>query len=445
MLHGPIAKKLLIFALPLALTGLLQQLFNTADVFVLGRFVGKNAMAAVGNNIPVISIIVNFFLGLSLGANVVIARHIGSGESELVRSAILTSLLFALISGFGVALFGIQLSGTITSLLDVPPEVFPMAEEYLRIYLCGIPAIALFNFEAAIFRSHGDTSTPLLALFISSLLNILMNLAFIKFGWGVSGVALATDIAYLLSALFLFACLLHSRYLTLSQVFPRSLNTTHLKNILRIGLPTAIQMMVFSFANLCLQQAINSLGANAMSASAAAFTIEINVYCVINSFSHAATTFVSQNYGAGNIDRCREVTRKAIFLDLMCSGILASVILCFATPLLHLFTFDEAVVELGVLRIMYVVIPEILNVFQEILTGSLRGYGIATPPAISVIVCICGTRLAWIFFYFPRSPTFETLMAVFGISWALTAIAQTILYSYFRRRIPTNGRLTPLH
>lgn len=435
MLHGPLVRKLLVFSLPLALTGLLQQLFNTADVFVLGHFAGKNAMAAVGNSTPIIGIIVSLFFGLSLGANVVVARSIGARSQERVKAIIQTSLLLALISGFGVAILSIPLAGVVTAFLDVPPEIFPMAEEYLRIYLYGIPAIAGFNFEAAIFRSRGDTRTPLIALAIASLLNIVLNLVFVWLGWGVAGVAAATDIANLVSAVFLFIGLLKTRGVIHPEFTGMHLDMDHLKSILRIGLPASVQMMVFSFANICIQQAINSLGADAMSASAAAFTIEINVYCVINSFGQAATTFVSQNYGAGNLARCREVTRKTLLLGIFCMGVLSCFLIGFAGPLLSLFNPDETVVRLGVLRVWYVLLPEIINVFLEIFSGSLRGYGISTPPAIIVLISICGIRLAWVYLYFPLSRTFETIMAVFGISWAVAAFFLAFAYGYYMHRL----------
>lgn len=317
MLHGPVARKMLVFALPVALTGLFQQLFTAADIFVLGRFVGKEAMAAAGNNIPAISLIINLYTGLALGANVVIARCIGSGDRNGTRSAVQTAVLLSLISGIAIAAMGVPLSRTVTELLGVPEEVFTMSEDYLRIYFYGIPALAFFNFAAAILRSRGDTRTPLFALIQSTILNIVLNLAFVKAGWGLSGVVWATDIANYWAAVFLFIGLIRTPGSVRLVLAGMRADMGHLKEILRIGLPAGVQLMVFAIANICLQQSINSLGADAMAASAAAFTVEINVYCVIASFGQAVTTFVSQNYGAGNLRRCRLCTRTGILAQEM--------------------------------------------------------------------------------------------------------------------------------
>lgn len=387
MLHGPVARKMLVFALPVALTGLFQQLFTAADILVLGRFVGKEAMAAAGNNIPAISLIINLYTGLALGANVVIARCIGSGDRNGTRSAVQTAVLLSLISGIAIAAMGVPLARTVTELLGVPEEVFTMSEDYLRIYFYGIPALAFFNFAAAILRSRGDTRTPLFALIQSTILNIVLNLAFVKAGWGLGGVVWATDIA-----------------------------------------------------NYWAAESINSLGADAMAASAAAFTVEINVYCVIASFGQAVTTFVSQNYGAGNLRRCRLCTRTGIFLDLCGMAIMSVFCLGFAAPIIGLFSSDPEVIRLGVIRVWYVVLPESINVFLEVLSDALRGYGISTPPALIALFGICGFRLAWIFLYFPHSPTFETLMAVFGLSWAITAFFLAIAYVWYMRRLEAAAR-----
>lgn len=440
MLHGPVARKMLVFALPVALTGLFQQLFTAADILVLGRFVGKEAMAAAGNNIPAISLIINLYTGLALGANVVIARCIGSGDRNGTRSAVQTAVLLSLISGVAIAAMGVPLARTVTELLGVPEEVFNMSENYLRIYFYGIPALAFFNFAAAILRSRGDTRSPLFALIQSTILNIILNLVFVKAGWGLDGVVWATDIANYWAAVFLFTGLIRTPGSVRLVLAGMRADTDHLKEILRIGLPAGVQLMVFAIANICLQQSINSLGANAMAASAAAFTVEINVYCVIASFGQAVTTFVSQNYGAGNLHRCRLCTRVGIFLDLCGMAIMSAFCLGFAGPIIGFFSPDPEVIRLGVIRVWYVVLPESINVFLEVLSDALRGYGISTPPALIALFGICGFRLTWIFLYFPHSPTFETLMAVFGLSWAITAFFLAIAYVWYMRRLEAAAR-----
>ena len=392
-------------------------------------------MAAAGNNMPAISLIINLYTGLALGANVVIARAIGAGGKSSVRSAVQTAVLLALISGISIAAVGAPLAGTATALLGVPPEIFSQAEDYLRIYFYSAPAMAFFNFAAAILRSRGDTRSPFFALIQATVLNIVLNLAFVKAGWGIDGVAWATDIANFWSASFLFIVLLRTHGSIRLVLRGMRLNGGHLKEIVRIGLPASVQLMVFSIANICLQQSINSLGADAMAASAAAFTVEINVYCVIASFGQAVTTFVSQNYGAGNLPRCRRCTRTGIFLGLAGTALMSVFCLGFAQSIISLFSADPEVIRLGVMRVWFVVLPESINVFLEVLSDALRGYGISTPPALIALFGICGFRLAWIFLYFPLHPTFETLMAVFGLSWGITVFFLAIAYIHYMKRL----------
>lgn len=429
MLSGSLWDKLIIFAIPLALTGVLQQLLNTADVAVLGQYVGTNAMAAVGNNISLIGLLVNLFLGLSLGANVVIAQNIGARCDERVRAAVHSSLLLSLAVGFALLGVGEALTDWVLDMMEVPGAVRTMAEIYLRIYLIGMPVMALYNFEAAIFRSRGDTRSPLLALMTASVLNIALNLLFLHtFNFGVAGVAWATVIANAVSALILLWELHvvdHAIKVDLSALaWDRAL----IREIVRIGLPAGIQSMVFSLSNLLIQTAINDLGAEAMAASAAAFTIEINVYCIVGAFGQATTTFVGQSYGAGKLLRCRRVTWVAMGLNLLFMGVLSLLILIFAEPLLKFFNPSPNVVELGKIRLWYVVAPELICVFMEGFSGALRGYGISLPPALIALVGICAIRIGWLYTFFPASPDYATLMMVYPISWLITTIFIALAY-----------------
>ena len=439
MLHGSLWDKIILFAMPLALTGFMQQLLNATDVAVLGQFVGKNAMAAVGNNTSLIGLLVNLFMGLSLGANVVIAQSIGAKKLDRVHDAVHTAFLLALI--VGILLCGIaELSvNPIFEWLVVPAEVAPMAETYLRIYAVGLPAMGIYNFEAAIFRSRGDTQTPLIALTIASFLNIALNLIFvINFDWGVDGVAWATVIANSVSALILMLGLMKDDGLIHLNLRELKIEKSCLKETIRIGLPAGVQGMVFSLSNLLIQSAINSLGADAMAASAAAFTIEINVFCLTMGFGQAATTFVSQNYGAGNLQRCKDVTKVSLQLNILFMLILSASILYFAEPLIKFFNEDPAVVELGITRLWFIIAPEIISVVMEIISGTLRGYGISLAPAIITLVFVCGIRITWVFTIFVEYPTYAALMAVYGISWFFTMIFLIVAYFFYVKR------LTPL-
>ncbi|MBR2733174.1 MAG: MATE family efflux transporter, partial [Selenomonadaceae bacterium] len=321
-------------------------------------------------------------------------------------------------------------------LLEVPELVVGMAETYLRIFLLGLPAMSLYNFEAAIFRSKGDTRTPLIALAAASGVNIVLNLLFVlKFDWGIAGVAAATVIANVVSAIILFHALLTADGVIKLHLNALIIDRDELFEIVRIGLPAGVQGMVFSLSNLLIQAAINALGADAMAASAAAFTIEINVFCVVNGFGQAATTFVGQNYGAGNLPRCKRATWAAMGLSAAFMQTLCFVILFFAEPVLSLFNSDPEVIRLGVIRLWYIVAPEIINVAMEGLSGAMRGYGISLTPAVITLVCVCGVRVTWVFTAFAKIPTYATLMAVYPISWLLTAIVLGAAYAWHMKRL----------
>ncbi len=437
MLEGSLWDKLILFALPIALTGILEQMFNAVDVAVLGRFVGTDAMAAVGNNVPFVGLIVSLFLGLSLGANVIIAQYIGARMLNEARAAVHTSLLLSLFVGVCVSLFGEIFAKPLLFLLDVPVSVMAMAELYLRVFLAGMPFMSLYNFSAAIFRSHGDTKTPLAALLAASLFNIVLDLIFVTiFDMGIAGVALATALSYFVAAIMLIYALRHQEGLLRLDFQLLKPRRHHMQRIFVIGMPAALQGMVFCFANLVIQASLNSLGAKVMAASAAAFTIEINVYCVIAAFQQACTTFVSQNYGAGNLARCRQVTHWSLLLNIIAMIILGSAILFFMRPLLRIFNDDPAVVEFGVIRIIYVVVPQIFSIFIDIFSGSMRGYGYSLMPAVITLFCICGVRLSWVWLVFSHNQTFETLMVIYPISWMVTSSCLYLLYRFYLKHLP---------
>ena len=436
MLHGSLWDKIILFALPLAFTGVMQQLLNAADVAVLGQFVGKNAMAAVGNNVALIGLIVGLFMGLSLGANVLIAQNIGAEKFERVHDAIHTAFLLALITGGIFFIVAEILAKPIFEWLQVPSAVAPMAETYLRIYLVGLPFIGIYNFEAAIFRSRGDTQTPMIALTIASLLNIILNLVFVlQFDLSVAGVAWATVISNAVSASILFRELLKSDGIIHLDIKSMKIDKTCLKEIIRIGLPAGIQSMVFSLSNILIQTAINLLGPDAMAASAAAFTIEINVFCLTNGFGQAATTFVSQNYGAGNLPRCKKIMWVSLGINTLLMLILSATILYFAEPLIRFFNDDPEVIRLGVIRLWFIIAPEIISVVMEIISGCLRGYGISLAPAMITLIFVCGIRITWVFTVFAKIPTYASLMAVYGVSWFFTMIFLILAYRFYTKHL----------
>ena len=422
LLNGPIWDKLVFFALPLALTGILQQLFNAADVAVVGKFAGNAAQAAVGSNGPVIGLLVNLFVGLSLGTNVIVSQLLGSGDHEGVRRTVHTSIVVSVIGGIFLAILGQFIARPVVELLDVPEEVADMAALYLRIYLMGMPVILLYNFESAIFRSQGDTKTPLIILILSGVVNIALNLLFVVgLHRTVDGVAIATVVSNLLSAGILLWILCVSKSEVRVELRELRLDVPTLRWIMRVGIPAGIQGMVFSLANICVQSAINYLGTVVMAASSAAGYLETFTYSILNAFGQACTTFVGQNYGAGNIQRCRRALRVTFFTGYTCLLVVGGLVLVFATPLLRVFNSDPEVISTGLIRVRYMFLAHIFSLMVEVLSGYLRGYGISLAPALCALVCICGIRFFWVYVLFPLRPTFRMLMLVYPASLSITA------------------------
>lgn len=437
MLSGSLWDKMIIFALPLAFTAVLQQLFNAADVAVLGRYVSNEAMSAVGNNVPIIGFIVSLCMGLALGANVIVARFLGMKDEESANRAVHTALATAILFGISMTILGEILTQPILKLMKVPASVIGHSEDYLRVYLLGMPFIAIYNFLGAVFRSQGDTQTPFWALVVASIFNIAGNLFFVLvFDWGASGVALATVLANLLAGFILVWRLTHlsgALHLDLKKIF--QIDRSALSSIIRIGWPAGLQGSVFSLSNLVIQSAINSLGPEFMAGSVAAFTIEINVYCFINAFGLAATTFVSQNYGAGNLSRCRRATWVSMGLNFGATLLMTALVLIFGHQLLGFFTHSDTVIAIGMTRIYWVVFPEPLNVIMETLSDAMRGYGYSLPPAILTLVVICSVRIFWVYTVFASNPSFEVLMAVYSVSWGFTTIGLCWLYIRHQRKL----------
>ena len=427
MIHGSLGDKIIRFALPVAATGILQQLFNAADIAVIGRFVGKEAMAAVGSNNSLIGLMVTMFGGIAMGANVVIARSTGQANREGIRNAVHTSILIAFVGGMIMTIIGELIARPLLHWMGVPEEIFGEALRYIRIYFAGLPVIFLYNFESAIFRSQGDTRTPLICLTISGVLNVVMNVFFVVvLHMTVDGVALATVLANLISSGLLLVMLMRSQSAIRVQWSGFSYQPRVIGTILRIGAPAGLQGMVFSLSNLCIQSAINSLGADVIAASAAAFNVEIFAYFVLNSFGQACTTFVGQNRGAGNLERCRKATR-------ICMG--QDMIFLSGHALLRIFNTDPEVVRLGYTRILILISAELVNVVIEILSGAMRGHGQSLIPAVVSLAGICGVRIIWVYTVFPFSRTFNTIMAAYPISWTITAIVLVVAYFMMMRKI----------
>lgn len=426
MLNGSMWDKILRYALPVAATGILGQLFNASDIAIVGNFADTDrvaAVAAVGANGPVIGLLLNIFLGISLGANVVIANAIGRGDGKTVSRAVHTSIVAALLAGAVMAVLGEIFAVQIQYFLNVPDDVFSLALKYIRIYLIGMPVILLYNFEAAIFRSIGDTKTPLITLALSGVLNVLLNLFFVLvLKMAVDGVALATVIANVVSSVLLLRKLMKSDSVIRVDIKQLHIDWAILWRILKIGIPAGLQSAVFSAANIVMQSAINSLGKTVMAANSAAFNVEIMVFYVLNSFGQACTTFVGQNYGAGKLERCRNALKLCLVEAVIATGTAALIVLPSGKFLLSLFNGDPEVIRIGMIRLKYIFMGFIFSTFYDTMSGYMRGYGLSLIPAILTITAVCGTRITWIYTVFPKYPEFETIVTVFPISLAINAV-----------------------
>lgn len=426
ILNGPMWDKILRYALPVAATGILGQLFNASDIAIVGNFAEGDtvaAVAAVGANGPVIGLLLNIFIGIALGANVVIANAIGRGDSNTVSRAVHTSIVAAVLGGIIVGLLGQLVAEPVLSMLQVPEDVFPLALKYMRIYLLGLPVIFLYNFEAAIFRSAGDTKTPLIALALSGVLNVILNLFFvIVLNKTVDGVAIATVLANVVSSVVLLRRLLRSELFIHVEFKNLRIDWKILWRILKIGVPAGIQGAVFSLSNIVVQSAINSLGKVTMAASSAAFNVEVMAYYILNSFGQACTTFVGQNYGAGQIDRCRKALKLCLIESVIATACAVCIALLSGKYLIALFNNDPEVIRLGMVRMKFIFMSYIFSTIYDCMSGYMRGFGISLTPALLTIFGVCGTRIIWIYMVFPMSQTFETIMQVYPISLAINMV-----------------------
>ena len=431
MLNGPLGRKILRFAVPLAATSILQQLFNAADIAVVGQFAGDKALAAVGANTFVINMLINLFVGISVGVNVVVANSIGAQSYRAITRSVHTSVIVSFISGILLSFIGVFFARPILSAISTPTDVLDLAVRYLQVYFAGIPFVMLYNFVAAILRGKGDTKRPLYVLLATGAINVLLNVLFVAgFGMSVTGVALATVIANALSAGTLFYFLLHEVGPFKLEFWKLRITPVFLGRIMRVGLPAGLQGVVFSFSNVCLQSAINSLGSATVAASAAALTYEFIVYYWLNSFSHACVTFVGQNYGAKNLERCRRAVRWTILLATTSTFALSMLCCYFAKPLLSLYTSDPEIIATGSIR-MYVVVGVLfINVFLDVFSGALRGMGQSLAPALTCVVGVCGIRILWVIFVFPQYRSFASLMVVYPVSWIVTIMVLAGIYIY---------------
>ncbi len=436
MLHGPMFLKILFFALPLALSSILQLLFNAADTIVVGQFAGSQALAAVGSNGALINLIVNAFMGLSVGANVIVARYRGHGDEKRINQAVHTSILVAIISGVFLALVGFFIAPQLLRFMSTPEDVIDLSALYIKIYFLGMPFTMLYNFGAAILRSIGDTKRPLYFLTISGIINVILNLFFvINLQMSVAGVAIATVISQMVSSALIIWSLMHEEGSLKLNIKQLSIDKTCLWDIVRVGLPAGLQGCVFSLSNVVIQSSINSFGSVVVAGNSAASNIQGFLYVAMNSFHQAVVTFSSQNYGAKQFDRCDKALIIGGFLAVSVGLLMGAIFILFGRELLSLYTQDPLVIEAGLLRMKYLFMFEALDGFMDIMVGGLRGLGSSIIPMIVSISGVCIFRLLYIATIFKMSPTITTLFIVYPLSWIITSLAHIGTYMILRKKV----------
>lgn len=436
MLNGPLFMKILIFALPLAASSLLQQLFNSVDVAVVGRFASSKALAAVGSNAPVISLLINLFIGISMGANVVISNHLGQRDEQSIRHAISTVTLVAAISGLLLMCIGIGVARPILELMDTPSDVLDMAVLYLRIYFIGIPFFLIFNFGAAILRSVGDTRRPLYILVVAGIINTVLNLIFvIGLGMSVEGVAIATAVANAISAAWIIQLLRKEPGAIQLQFKHLRIYKKELKRMLQIGVPAGLQGMVFSISNVVVQSAINGYGAAAIAGSAAAVNFEYYCYYIIVACNGAAISFIGQNYGAQKYDRVRRIYRICLLMGLVGCFIANALFTWQNQFFLSFFTTDAEVIHYGAIRMEGVLLFQFIACSYEVTGSALRGMGESMLPTIMTVFGTCILRIIWVFAVLPHYTGFAHLLQVYPLSWILTGTMVIIAYKLKMRQI----------
>lgn len=436
MLNGNLWKNVLLFSLPIAFSMILQQLFNAADVAIAGKFAGDNALAAVGSNSPVISLFVNTIAGFSIGANVLVAKYIGQKREDAVSKSVCTIVLSSV--GIGLLFFAISyiFAGKLLTLIDTPTEVLPEAMVYLRIYLIGLPFTVVYNFGTAILRSIGDTKRPLVVLMISGIINVALNLIFvIRFQMGVAGVATATVISTILSTSCIIIFLLKEKGAVKLNINPNLFSFSILKEMFRIGIPSAIQSMVFSASNVILQSGINSFGSSAIAGSSAGLNYEYFTYFMAASFNQAASTFTGQNFGSGNLKRCKKIFWVCMIEGMVCTAVLIGIFVVKLDWWVSLYTANAEVAEYAKNRIMHVTLLEYLVCTYEISGACMRSMGYSIIPAVLTIIGSVCFRILWLFTIFKMSHTFTTLVIVYPVSWVFTGIMMLFAFILVWKKI----------
>lgn len=438
MCSGSVLNKMLLFALPLMCSSILQLLFNAADIIVVGQFAGDDSLAAVGSTTSLINLLTNLFVGLSVAANVLVARFYGAQRQRDLKITVHTSMTVSIVGGLALTVIGVAATPAILELMQSPPEVLELAVIYLRIYFLGMPAMMIYNFGSAILRAVGDTRRPLYFLFASGVVNVVLNLVFvICCHMGVMGVAIATVISQTISAACILWCMVREEGGMHLDWRSLGIDRYKLVRLLKIGLPAGIQGMLFSLSNVCIQSSVNAFGATIVAGNSAASNIEGFVYVAMNAFYQATISFTSQNVGARRYERVNRILWTAQGCVIAVGVLLGVGAWFFNEPLLGLYTNSAQVVEAGRVRLSIIAIPYALCGMMEVVVGSLRGLGKSVMPMIVSLMGACVFRLVWLatVFQIQQFHTIEVIYISYPISWILTTLVHFICFIIVRRKL----------
>ncbi len=435
MCNGPLLGKIFMFAIPLMLSSILQLLFNAADIIVVGRFTGSTALAAVGSTSSLINLLVNLFIGVSVGANVLVARFYGAKDEENIQQTIHTAVLTALVGGIVLIFLGVLIAKPMLTLMGTPDNVLDQAALYMRIYFCGMPAFMLYNFGAAILRAIGDTKRPLYFLILAGIVNVILNLFFvIVCHMGVAGVALATIISQTISAALIIRCLIKNDGICRLYLSKLRIHKSKLIFMLRIGVPAGLQGVIFNVSNVLIQSSINSFGSVIMAGNTAASNIEGFVYVSMNALHQTALSFTGQNMGAGKYKRIDKLLMECVVIVSIIGLLMGNGAYLMGNHLLGIYSSDAEVIQYGLIRLSIIASTYFLCGAMDVFAGAIRGMGYSILPMTVSLIGACAFRVVWIFTIFRWHHTLMSLYISYPISWALTALVHFMCYLIVRKR-----------
>lgn len=437
MCNGPITGKMLCFALPLMLSSMLQLLFNAADIITVGKFGSEHSLAAVGSNTALINLLTNLFIGLSIGANVLVARFYGAKNGEELNETVHTAMLLSLISGLILTATGVIFARYFLIWMKTPTEILDLATTYLKIYFLGMPAMMIYNFGSAILRAIGDTKRPLYFLAASGVINIVLNLLLVVvFRLDVKGVGIATVISQTVSAILIIRCLAKSNGDIKLELKKLRLSRGKVGAILRIGLPAGLQGSIFSLSNVVIQSSVNLFGPIVVKGNSAAQNLEGFVYFSMNAFHHATLSFTSQNMGAKKYDRLGKILKNGLCLAILFGAGFGGTVILFGRNLLSIYTNDSAAISAGMTRLYIITGTYTLCGIMDVMVGAIRGIGYTVLPTIVSLIGACALRLVWLatVFRIPKFHTINTVYLSYPITWLVTIIAHVICYIIIRKK-----------